>query len=141
MLKKALTAAVFCIAALGVTGCKDLKTPEGCATAYMEAILDGDIPEAFKITRIDRTVPKTDAERTALQIKTQVLARIYQDRHAEAEKLGGLKDIKIVKTEIKDNGTFAFVRMILIFGNRSTDNDHVFMIKHEDGNWIPVLRD
>ena len=141
MLKQTLSVILLCTMAIGLTGCKDLKSPEGCARAYEESILEGNIDEAFKINRIDRTVPKTDAERSALQIKTQVLAKIFHDRHIEAQKLGGLKDIKVVKTEIKDNGTFAFVRMILIFGNRSTDNEHVFMTKHDDGTWIPILRD
>ena len=135
MLAKVLIAATLCTFVL--SACRDVNSPEGCAEAFAEAVYEGNTAEAFKLSRIDRSVPHTDAEHTALAVKTQVLAKIINDRKNETKKLGGIRSVKAVKTAFSEDGKEAYVRVILVYGNRSTDNDRVILNKSQDGKWVP----
>ncbi len=135
MLVKGLLVATLC--AFALSACRDLNSPEGCAEAFAEAVYEGNTAEAFKLSRIDRSVPRTDAEHTAFAVKTQVLAKIIDDRKHETQKLGGIRSVKAVKTSFSNDGEQAYVRVILVYGNRTTDNERVVLNKSHDGKWVP----
>lgn len=111
-------------ACLVLAGCSN--APDTAATEFTEAAAAGRTAEALE---------RLDPERR--RMADMKLTSAVRRAAADAERRGGLKDVRVVESE-KSDGDHATVTVELRFGDGTTKRD-VHKVRKVDGEWFVTM--
>ena len=129
MTKRFFSIAAVALLVLVLTACgkHQPNTPEGVATAAMNCIIDKDY-EGY----VDLMYFK-GKEELSKDEKAQFVSILEEKAGKDMEQKGGIKEFKIGVPKL--DGDKADVPVDITYGDGSTKNDNIAVIKTPDGDW------
>ena len=109
--------------------CRGPSSPEEIAVEALKASTKGDVEKLAKYFGIEKRA-KDDSEKTAAKGK---LSKVAAGTRNKAEKMGGLKEVKVL--ESSDEGEMKIVKVQMTFGNGENISENIKLEKI-DGEWF-----
>ena len=109
--------------------CGGPSQPEEIAVEALNASTKGDVEKLAKYFGIEKRA-KDDSEKTAAKGK---LSKVAAGTRNKAEKMGGLKEVKVL--ESSDEGEMKIVKVQMTFGNGENISENIKLEKI-DSEWF-----
>lgn len=103
------------------------NAPSKTVTAFYDAIKSKNYDKAIGLFYKDKDEKMTDSE-------VQKVKALLMASQEQMDKKGGIKDVEILNEEIAQNGETATVKVKVVYGDDSDDEENVDL-KKVDGKW------
>lgn len=126
-MKKIFSLLSFVLVMLAFCSCSD-NSPEGVAKQYFSYIQSGKYEKVVDLIHFKKEPTSEEKE--------QIVAMVKDKGAKELEKKGGITSFEIGEVTLNDEGTAATVKANLTYGDGTTDDDKVKLMKTDDGKWM-----
>lgn len=136
-MKKLLSVIVVMAAVVLMAGCgSKTDTPSGVAEASIKCIMDKDYKGYVKLMTPANAKEQAEDKDKFKEEQKAMEALLKEKIDKSIEKKGGIKSYEILSEELNEAGDKAKVKVKMIYGDGSEDEQTVKTKKDENGKWL-----